>query len=413
MTRKAYTIADDELNIQTYPLQLPMHALYASRDMYNNYPPFQRKLVWNDEFKFELIDSYVRGLPVAEIQISNRLDGELGKWVLDGQQRMTTLIQFMAAMEADKAHKPIPKDEHGRPYFYIRLTERQEYKFLNSIVKFSHLVGVDEQILSTMFLRVQNQIPLSPAEKLYATNSAANKVARAVYEHPYFSKDTGIYSGRTHRRQPFHMATYPVVIEMYRPFTEMNSTRLQVYMSGSKDNLVTSDMAYKINRRMDAVLKLFDGVASGAKSELIIQYQAIWLLEFIGVDFESTPPGALVNWYRNVEALNSRLRQAGFLNLFAQFVNAKTQREYWQKWLDEIIYATDSQLCFYDQTQALAQLQRVTGWLRHNGICQGCHDQHVKLIDVEKHIFRPSDMHSPVRQNCHTMKQLRSVPAAV
>jgi hypothetical protein len=232
---KNYKFADDDLNIQTYPIQMPIHALYSSKATYANYPPFQRTLAWGDDFKYELIDSYIRGLPVAEIQISDRLDGVPGKWVLDGQQRLSTLIQFMEALEADKGHKPIPRDEHGKPFFYVRLTERQEYRFLNSIVKFSNLVGVDEKILSTMFLRVQNQIPLSPAEKLYAANSDANKVARAVYEHPYFKE---IYSGRTRRRQPFPHGDVPVVIEMYKAFTEMNATRLQVYMSGSKDMLL-------------------------------------------------------------------------------------------------------------------------------------------------------------------------------
>lgn len=404
--RKTYSIHDDQdLNVQTYPLQIPMSVLYASRDTYANYPPFQREQVWNDAFKFELIDSYVKGLPVAEIQISDRLDGGPGKWILDGQQRMSTLLQYIAALHADKAGEPIPTDEEGKPYFYFRLTERQEQLFFGRMVKFTHLVGVTDEILSTMFLRVQNQIPLSIAERLYATSSAVNKVTREVCQHSYFSE---IYTGKTKRRQPFHAAVYPVVCEMYKPFCDLNSSRLQSYMRGSRDYLVTYDMSLKINRRLDAVLKLFHGVQSGAKSELIIQYQAIWLLEFCGADFERTAPGALVSWYRGIEQLNSELRQKGFLNLFASMVNNKTQREYWRKWLEEIVYSGD--IAFPDQRAAEVQLQRVTGWLRHNGVCPECNNNHVQLFDIAQHVFRPADAHNTARLSCITSaRQLKSI----
>lgn len=405
---KNYVFSDDEVNIETIPLQVPMHALYASRDIYVNYPPFQRDYVWGDDFKADLIDSYIRGLPVGDILISNRLDGITpGKWVLDGQQRLTTLMQFMAAMMADKAHKPIPKDRDGRTFFYRRLNERQEQRFLNSIVSFRNLIGVDEKTLSVIFLRVQNQIPLSPAEKLHAASSEAQKVAQRIYEHAYFTSEDGIYNGRTKRMQPFHMAAYPTVIEMYAPFADMSSPRLQINLSGAKDNLVYAGMGDTAIRRMDAVSRLFNGVESGAKPEIIIQYQAIWLLEFIGADLDNTPDGALVPWYRSIEDLNSQLRRAGFFNLFAMLPNAKTQRDYWKKWLEQIVYS--AAVTFHDQREALAQLQRVTGWLRNDGICHTCNAQHTKLADVKKHIFLETDRHRPGAENCYTAS-LRAVP---
>lgn len=404
-----YTIQDDAaIDINSFPFQLPLHALYASREIYENYPPFQREQVWPDRFKYELVDSLVRGAYIPDILITAMPGNARLKWVLDGQQRLSVMLEFMSALEADTAHKSLPKHKDGSEYFYFRLNESQQQRFRMRMVKFTELQGANEDMLSTTFLRLQNQISLTTAEKLWASPSALRNCAVDVYSHPFFQE---MYDGKTSRRQTFQMSIYPCVIEMFLPFADMPGSRLQQLAAGSRSDLVYAGMADVVRGHLDHVVKLFKGCTISAMSETIILFQAVWLLNFIGADFEHTLPGALVNWYRHVEQLNDESRAKGFMNLFAQFMGKKVQRHWWTKWLDEIVYG--GMVALKDENRSLAQLQRFTGWLRADGICPSCNAHHTRLVDVEKHVFRPADAHNPLRTpECIQVPQLAVVRSA-
>ena len=69
-------------------------------------PPFQRNPVWLEKHKAYLIDTALRGLPIPEVYIQKETDEE-GQTVwslVDGQQRIRTLLEFsrgdVALMEA-------------------------------------------------------------------------------------------------------------------------------------------------------------------------------------------------------------------------------------------------------------------------------------------------------------------------
>lgn len=406
---KLYTIKDDEpIDTNSFPFQLPLHALYASRDIYENYPPFQREQVWPDRFKYELIDSLVRGAYIPDILITAMPGNPRLKWVLDGQQRLSVMLEFMAALEADTAHRPLPKHKDGSEYFYFRLNKSQQDRIRMRMVKFTEIQNASDDMLSTTFLRLQNQISLTTAEKLWASPSALRNVACEVYTHPFFE---ALYDGRTQRRQTFQMAIYPAVIEMFKPFADMPGSRLKDLAAGSRSDLVYAGMADVVRARLDMAQKLFDGCKISAMSETVILCQAIWLLDFIGADFARTRPGALVGWYHNVEHLNDESRAKGFMNLFAQFTGKKVQCKWWSKWLDEIVYGGMVEL--KDEQKSLAALQRFTGWLRHDGICPSCNAAHTRLVDVEKHVFRPADAHLTRTPEClQQVPQLRVMQTA-
>lgn len=415
---RSYRIIDDsqEEDTQHFPFQMPLHALYASREVYDNCPPFQREKVWSNKYKGDFIHSLVTGKYVPDILITEIPNEPDKKWVIDGQQRLSCIFDFMEALEADIRGESIPRDEDGKEYFYFRLTENQEKKFRKRMIKFTELKSVSDQVLRITFQRLQNQNPLTTAEKLYASNSEVNDVGKQFYRHPFFKE---FYKGKMNRRQPIQMTIYPIIIEMFKPFADMNATRLKIIASGERDDLVRSDMAEIINRRMDYVVKLFTGVKASAMTELIIMYQTVWLLDFIGADFEQTEAGALLDWYTHIEALNKDSRASGFMNLFAQFTHTKIQKERWSRWLDDIIYDKTHPICFGTEQQeqeATMQAQRVTSWLRHDSICPGCGAMHVKLTDVKQHVFRPADAHHPFLQNCQTaaaIKQLQKIEVVV
>src|SRR4051812_10357924 len=60
-------------------------------------PPFQRKPVWSDKQRCVLIESILLDIPVPELYIQVIQDDEGGEifGVVDGQQRLRTILQFV------------------------------------------------------------------------------------------------------------------------------------------------------------------------------------------------------------------------------------------------------------------------------------------------------------------------------
>src|SRR5437660_375572 len=60
-------------------------------------PPFQRKPVWLDKQKCALVESILLDIPVPEVyvQVTQADDGSEEYGVVDGQQRLRTVLQFI------------------------------------------------------------------------------------------------------------------------------------------------------------------------------------------------------------------------------------------------------------------------------------------------------------------------------
>ena len=67
-------------------------------DELNMQPPYQRNLVWQWEQKAFLIDSIINGFPVPElyIQTTTSSDGDEVHTIVDGQQRISACMEFLA-----------------------------------------------------------------------------------------------------------------------------------------------------------------------------------------------------------------------------------------------------------------------------------------------------------------------------
>ncbi len=77
-------------------------------------PPFQRASVWTEEQKRSLIESIYLGLPIGSI-VWNRtmLNEETDEWLLDGQQRVTAILDYMDNKISVNGwfHKDLPHNE--------------------------------------------------------------------------------------------------------------------------------------------------------------------------------------------------------------------------------------------------------------------------------------------------------------
>lgn len=95
-----------EIVVDAYPMSIgEMMNLYKDNEL-DVHPEFQRFFRWDDEQKTRLIESILLGIPIPPIFVAQRIDG---KWdVIDGQQRLSTVLQFLQVLKKDNGEKYTP-----------------------------------------------------------------------------------------------------------------------------------------------------------------------------------------------------------------------------------------------------------------------------------------------------------------
>lgn len=96
-----------EIIVDSYPMSIgEIVNLYKEGEL-NVHPEFQRFYRWDEEQKTKLIESILLGIPIPPIFVSQKIDG---KWdVIDGQQRLSTVLQFLQVLKQENGeiYKPL------------------------------------------------------------------------------------------------------------------------------------------------------------------------------------------------------------------------------------------------------------------------------------------------------------------
>lgn len=116
-------------------------------------PKYQRNQIWNLKAKAYLIDTIIKGLPVPQIFLRQSTDVKTLKTfreVIDGQQRLTAIIEFISNDFAIlKTHN---KDYAGCKYY--DLPEELQESILNFELSVELIKSKDDAIIYDMFSRV-------------------------------------------------------------------------------------------------------------------------------------------------------------------------------------------------------------------------------------------------------------------
>lgn len=137
-------------------------------------PPFQRKPVWGLKQKCYLIESILLDLPIPEIYVQRETttEGETHFYIVDGQQRIRTVLQFVGA-EADPKeaeHNKFPLDQlnaksawYGKTFTQLTDTERHHFYDFEFAVRY--LKTNNEKEVRDMFERLNRYLEkLRPQE---------------------------------------------------------------------------------------------------------------------------------------------------------------------------------------------------------------------------------------------------------
>jgi len=142
-------------------------------------PPYQRKPVWTPKQKCYLIESILMTLPVPEIYVQESIspDGETRYAVVDGQQRVRTVLQFIGAdQDPEEAESNnfvldrLPADSPWRNLPFQALGDDARKRFYGYKFAFRFLKTESDDAVRDMFRRLNKYLsPLKPQELRNAT----------------------------------------------------------------------------------------------------------------------------------------------------------------------------------------------------------------------------------------------------
>ncbi|MBI2927856.1 MAG: DUF262 domain-containing protein [Verrucomicrobia bacterium] len=142
-------------------------------------PPFQRKPVWAARQKCYLIESMLLGLPVPEVYIqqSTTEEGDATYAVVDGQQRIRTVLQFIGSEtdpnEQESNKFSLEKLEPGSQWqgrTFADLSKEEKERFYGYRFAVRYLNTKNDGEIRDMFRRLNKFLtPLKPQELRNAT----------------------------------------------------------------------------------------------------------------------------------------------------------------------------------------------------------------------------------------------------
>lgn len=161
-------------------------------------PPYQRLSVWSQEKKAFFIDSILKNLPIPPVFLRQKIDDNTGKTryeVIDGKQRLTSIVEFIEGLlaTADEADDPFHDEDLAGKYFSELEGEKLgQYKklFWRYQIPVEYIDSGDPIVIDRIFDRLnRNGEPLTGQELRHSNyyNSPLLKLCYQLSKHQFWS----------------------------------------------------------------------------------------------------------------------------------------------------------------------------------------------------------------------------------
>lgn len=125
-------------------------------------PDFQRHEVWSDAAKIMLMDTILRAIPMPKAFVSSTIrDGQVYRIVIDGQQRISSILAFLE----DKFSLEAPYGGEHKGLAFSQLPEDVRNEFLQYRIDFNEAIGFSDDELRETYSRLNKYaVPLTKQE---------------------------------------------------------------------------------------------------------------------------------------------------------------------------------------------------------------------------------------------------------
>lgn len=266
-------------------------------------PPFQRRLVWTNLVKDNFLETVTLGMPFPEIFVAaGEIDPKTRKrvnWLVDGQQRITTLQEYVTGSEDLHLTKVKP---------YAALSPKKQTTFLDYPVAVRDLGVVTPEQITEIFRRINStDFALKHMERLNALYTGAyRQFCEDLSRHAFFERHATFSTGdwRRMRDLDFCVILVTTMLSTYYNRSELNREYLERY----NDNFPSAD---DVTQRLNKVFELIEECAFPQDSRVWKKTDLFTLLIEVdsaihsrGLVFEPSRTGlALQQFYLEVNAL--------------------------------------------------------------------------------------------------------------
>ena len=151
-------------------------------------PKFQRRSVWTDTARSFLMDTIIEGKPIPKVFVRQKLNTQTRKSVrevVDGQQRLRTILSFMKdGFVISKKHN----SKYGGLYFsqLDQVDEDIQAQVLNYEISVDLLVNMSDTDVLDVFSRLNSySVTLNDQEKINANHFSSFKVLADKVAHKH------------------------------------------------------------------------------------------------------------------------------------------------------------------------------------------------------------------------------------
>lgn len=166
-------------------------------------PEYQRQAVWPERAKVSLMETILLGYPIPEIYLSyeTSADGEQTASVVDGQQRLTSLLEFLNNKFPLEGLEDENLREKFEGVFFRELPEDVRREFFQYRFPIRRLSNLADEFVREVFARVNrvNMVLTEQELRNALLPGPFNDFLRDCAAHPV-SAQSGVFSGGRRRR---------------------------------------------------------------------------------------------------------------------------------------------------------------------------------------------------------------------
>lgn len=316
---------------------------WSDNDQLELSPKFQRRSVWTDTARSYLMDTIVCGKPIPKVFIRQKINPQTRKSVrevVDGQQRLRTILSFMKdGFVISKRHNKT----YGGLYFsqLNEVDDEIQTQILNYEISVDLLVNMSDPDVLDVFGRLNSySVTLNEQEKINANHFGPFKTLadNLAHSNNTFWIENKIISEQNVLRMNDVQMTADLLIGMIEGIRSKKQIK-KFYEQYEKDfEINTEELEAKFNRIITIISELFDNNFKKREFRRPHVFYSLFMSLF-----------HLEYGVINMEALQTRIGDIGYAR-----VSQKLER------IDYIFSEEDKELLSREERQFLEDCRRAT-----------------------------------------------------
>ncbi len=224
-------------------------------------PDFQRRLVWTNKDKKNFLETVLTGYPFPEIYIAaghvNPQTGEGTEWLVDGQQRISSLYQYFEGSDELRLGKDFPK--------YSELTQEEQINFLEYEVVVRDLGNMPIEEIKKIFEKINATSYSLNAMEIHNSrfDGEFKKFADEIAQHSFFNSHAIFSTNEIRRMRDVSFVLIFIITIMSTYFNREDE--LETYLSTYNDEFEQKD---RLRAEIDQVFAFINACNFDARSRV-------------------------------------------------------------------------------------------------------------------------------------------------